>query len=126
MKQFDTSALREATIRYWANFVHARAAQDVQRVHAFQTLARDNEDLAAVTDDQITEAYGGRGWAPAPACYECGARSDANVAFGAQHDISLCPVCISMADAYDAYTPPETTAAPPTPGFFTRLFRKGA
>ena len=120
MKQTDTSALRAATIRYWAGFVHARAAQDVQRVHAFQTLQRDNEDLAQVTDDQITEAYGGRGWVPVPVCYECGARSDANVLFGPTHDISLCPACVTAAAAYN------TVEQQATPGFFTRLFRKGA
>ena len=120
MKQTDTSALRAATVHYWANFVHARVAQDVQRVHAFQTLRRDNEDLSQVTDDQITEAYGGRGWAPTPTCYECGARSDSNVLFGPEHDISLCAKCISLADAHDTYEPPAK------PNLFTRLFRKGA
>ena len=118
MKQFDTSALRAATIRYWVGFAHARAAQDVQRVHAFQTLQRDNEDLAQVTDDQITEAYGGRGWAPTPVCHECGARSDSNVLFGAEHDLSLCQTCIDKAKAL--------IDAPVASGFFTRLFRKGA
>lgn len=123
MKQTDTSALRAATIRYWAGYVHARAAQDVQRVHAFQTLQRDNEDLAQVTDDQITEAYGGRGWAPVPACYECGARSDANVMFGQEHDISLCLACVTAAAA--AAVAYNTVEPRPRPGFFTRLF-KGA
>ena len=118
MKQTDTSAMREATIRHWANFVHARAAQDVQRVHAFQTLQRDHEDLGQVTDDQVTEAYGGRGWLPVPVCYECGARSDDNVLFGAAHDISICPDCIDKAKAF--------IDAPVASGFFTRLFRKGA
>ena len=117
MKQFDTSALRAATINYWANFAHARAAQDVQRVHAFQAIRRDNEDLAQVSDNAITEAYGGRGWAPTPTCYECGARSDANVLFGPDADLSLCQTCIDKAAAFRAL---------PKPNLFTRLFRKGA
>jgi len=117
MKQNDTSALRQATIRYWSTFYHARHAVDVQRVHAFQALVRDNEDISVVTDDQVTEAYGGRGWAPAPACYECGARSDANVVFGGAGDISLCAACIAQASAL---------TAPAKTGIFTRLFRKGA
>lgn len=116
MKQNDTSALRQATIHYWSTFYHARHAMDVQRVHAFQTLARDNEDLSQVTDDQITEAYGGRGWAPAPSCYECGARSDANVLLGSEADISLCPACIDKAKAL-------TIAPAKKTNLFTRLFR---
>jgi hypothetical protein len=116
MKQNDTSALRAATVRYWAGFAHARAAQDVLRVHAFQALQRDNEDLSQVTDDQITEAYGGRGWAPAPSCYECGARSDANVLLGSEADISLCPACIDKAKALTAAPAQKTN-------LFTRLFR---
>lgn len=117
MKQNDTSALRQATIHYWSTFYHARHAVDVQRVHAFQALARDNEDLSVVTDDQVTEAYGGRGWAPAPSCYECGARSDNNVLFGREHDISLCAPCIAEATTL-VYVKPK-------PNLFTRLF-KGA
>lgn len=119
MKQNDTSALRQATIRYWSTFYHARHAVDVQRVHAFQALVRDNEDISVVTDDQVTEAYGGPGWAPAPVCYECGARSDANVLFGEAHDISLCSACIDKARALN-------TVAPAAANLFTRLFRKGA
>ena len=118
MKQINTRALRETTVRHWASFYHARHEVDVQRVHAFQALTRENADLSLVTDDQVTEAYGGRGWAPTPTCYECGARSDANVLFGGGHDISLCQACIDRAKAL--------TVEPPTPGFFTRLFRKGA
>ena len=117
MKQTYTGSLRDATINYWANFVHARAEQDVARVHAFQALLRAAEAGADITDDQITEAYGGRGWAPTPVCYECGARSDSNVLFGPEHDISLCPACIDKAAAFRAL---------PKTNLFTRLFRKGA
>lgn len=88
MKQNDTSALRIATISYWATFAHARHEVDVARVHAFQALVRDAEEKGPATDDQVTKAYGGRGWAPAPTCRECGARDDNNVLFGPNHDIS--------------------------------------
>ena len=67
MKQATTSALREQTVRYWAGFVHARNDVDIARVHACQALLRDR-DLSTLTDDEVTAAYGGRGWAPAPAC----------------------------------------------------------
>jgi hypothetical protein len=122
MKQNDTNALRIATISYWAAFAHARHEVDVARVHAFQALARDNEDLTAITDDQVTGAYGGRGWAPAPVCYECGARDDDdNVLFGPNHDFSLCMTCIVSASGLIAGAPIK----PVKPSLFTRLF-KGA
>jgi hypothetical protein len=126
MKQNDTSALRIATISYWATFAHARHEVDVARVHAFQALVRDAEEKGPATDDQVTGAYGGRGWAPAPTCHECGARDDNNVLFGPAHDISLCGPCLSEACALSfGVTPPVPSVKPTKPGFFTRLF-KGA
>jgi hypothetical protein len=127
MRQTDTSTLRESTIRYWAGFIHARGSVDVARVHAFQALMREHPDLSAVTDDQVTEAYGGRGWVPAPVCYECGARDDTNVQFGPVHDVALCAGCIAQANTFDVYEPPSTAVPPPAKtNIFTRLFRKGA
>lgn len=116
MKQIVNEGLRLQTIRYWAGFVHARTAADVARVHAFQALVREHEDLSAVTDDQVTEAYGGRGWAPTPVCIECGARDDSNVLFGPD-DVSLCKQCIAAAAAL--VSPPVEPA--PAKSFFSRL-----
>lgn len=121
MKQNNTSALRAATITYWANFGHARHEVDVARVHAFQALVRNTENQDTITDDQVTEAYGGRGWAPVPPCYECGARDDSNVLFGPSHDVSLCATCIALAGGLNVYEPPTK----PKTSIFTRLF-KGA
>lgn len=117
MKQITNTGLRVQTIKHWAAFVHARGDTDVARVHAFQAILREHADLTEVTDDQITEAYGGRGWAPVPACYECGARDDTNVLFGAKSDVSLCAACVSAAHALN--TPPA--AAPVRKSFFSRL-----
>jgi hypothetical protein len=121
MKQNSTSTLRAATVTYWSTFNHARHEADVARVHAFQALVRDAEDLGAITDDRVTEAYGGRGWAPAPVCCECGARDDSNVLFGPAHELSLCATCVAKANGFNAHEPP----AAPKPGLFSRLF-KGA
>ena len=126
MKQNPTSELREATARYWAGFAHARGEVDVARVHAFQALARDR-DLATLTDDEVSQAYGGRGWAPAPACWECGGRDDANVTFGqptAGGDLfALCALCVDAAKAMA--TPAAPVEAPaPKRSFFSR-FTKG-
>jgi hypothetical protein len=127
MKQIDTSSQREATIRHWAGFVHARSEHDIKRVHAFQQLMREHEDLTAVSDDQVSQAYGGRGWVPVPVCYECGARNDYNVQFGAAHDVALCGPCLSAACALSFGVPQAAPAqpAPAKPSIFTRLF-KGA
>ena len=126
MKQNDTSALRVATINYWANFGHASHEVDVTRVHAFQALVRNTENQDTITDDQVTEAYGGRGWAPAPVCYECGARDDRNVLMGPALDISMCGPCLSKACALSFGLPQAPAAPEPAkPGFLTRLF-KGA
>jgi hypothetical protein len=123
MKQNPTSELREATARYWAGFAHARGDVDVARVHAFQALARDR-DLATLSDDEVSAAYGGRGWAPAPACWECGGRDDSNVTFGTPASggelFALCAACV---DAAKAMTAPGTAQAAPAPkrSFFSRL-----
>lgn len=129
MKQYDNSALRATTIKYWAGFVHAREQHDVKRVHAFQALKRQG-DLSKISDNDVSAAYGGRGWAPTPACYECGARDDGNVLFGPTLDVSLCAACIASADAlttpHVGQQPTPTPSAPVSkPGFLTRLF-KGA
>jgi len=121
MKQNPTSELREATALYWAGFAHARGDVDVSRVHRFQALARER-DLTTLTDDEVTAAYGGRGWAPAPACWECGGRDDANVTFGAPAGggelFSLCAGCV---DAAKAMTTPAEAAPAPKRSFFSRL-----
>jgi hypothetical protein len=123
MRQTITSDLREQTVRYWAGFAHARGHVDVARVHAFQALARDR-DLTTLTDDEVTEAYGGRGWAPAPACWECGGRDDANVTFGTPAGggelFALCAGCV---DAAKAMTTPAAVEAAPAPkrSFFSRF-----
>ena len=114
MKQISTAALRQQTITYWASFSHARAQVDVARVHAFQTMLRENPDTSTVTDAQVTEAYGGRGWAPVPVCIECGAREDSNVLFGPDPGVPVCRACISAASALNA-------APAPKKSFFSRL-----
>jgi hypothetical protein len=122
MKQAITSDLREQTALYWAGFVHARGDVDVARVHAFQALAR-GRDLSSLTDDEVTAAYGGRGWAPAPACWECGGRDDANVTFG-QPTVGgdLFALCGGCVDAAKALATPAVQAAPaPKRSFFSRL-----
>ena len=123
MRHTITSHLREHTARYWAGFTHARGELDVGRVHAFQSLLRER-DAATLTDDEVTAAYGGRGWAPAPACWECGGRDDANVTFGAPANsgelFALCAQCIDAAKALSA---PAVAVAPLTPkrSLFSRL-----
>lgn len=122
MKRSPTSELREQTAHYWAGFAHARGDVDVARVHAFQALARDR-DLTTLTDDEVTAAYGGRGWAPAPSCWECGARDDSNVTFGAPAaGGELFALCAGCADAAKAMNPPAGEPAPaPKRSFFSRL-----
>lgn len=123
MKQVPTSDLREQTVRYWAGFVHARGAIDVARVHAFQAMLRDR-DLTTLTDDEVSAAYGGPGWAPSPSCWECGGREGANVTFGQQASsgelFALCPGCV---DAARAMTTPAAVNSAPAPkrSFFSRL-----
>lgn len=99
MNYTKTSDLREQTARYWAGFVHARGDVDVTRVHAFQALmlAKEN-NLSNLSDEEVTLAYGGPGWAPAPVCVECGIREDTNVIFGALNMFSLCSGCIQTAN----------------------------
>lgn len=124
MKQAPTSDLREQTARYWAGFVHARGDVDVARVHAFQALVRDRaDDLSDLTDDEVSDAYGGRGWAPAPACWECSGRDDSNVTFGQPTGggdlFALCAGCV---DAAKALTTPAVQAEPaPKRSFFSRF-----
>ena len=118
MKQLSTADLRVRTVDHWAGFVHARGEQDVARVHAFQALRRAKPE-GGFTDDEVTAAYGGRGWAPTPSCVECGARDDSNVLFGPNHDISLCVACVVTAAGLTAAPTPDK------PGLFSRLF-KGA
>ena len=123
MKQNPTSELREQTARYWAEFVHARGDVDVARVHAFQALLRER-DPSSLTDDEVTAAYGGRGWAPAPACWECGGRDDMNVTFGQPTSggdlFSLCAGCVDAAKAMTTPAAVETAPAPKR-SFFSRL-----
>lgn len=125
MKQAPTSDLREQTVRYWAGFVHARGDVDISRVHAFQALLRTcGDSLAGLTDDEVTSAYGGPGWAPSPSCWECGGREGANVTFGQQASsgelFALCPGCVDAARAMT--TPAAVNSAPaPKPSFFSRL-----
>jgi hypothetical protein len=107
MRQTTTAALRLRTIAYWASFAHARGDVDVARVHAFQAIVRETPDLATVTDDEVSAAYGGRGWAPTPVCYECGARDDSNVLFGPEKDVSLCAECILKADGFNVVPAPK-------------------
>lgn len=122
MKHNTTYDLREKTVLYWANFVHARGDIDVARVHAFQTMVRER-DLTTLTDDEVTEAYGGRGWAPAPSCWECGVREDTNVTFGVSASngemFSLCVKCIDAAKAMNTIEPPVQKQS-----FFSR-FKRG-
>jgi hypothetical protein len=121
MKQTSTAPLRVKTIEHWASFTHARGEADVARVHAFQAIVREHADLDLVTDDQITAAYGGRGWAPVPACIECGARDDRNVLFGPD-EVSVCGRCLSDACALSFGVPPAAPAAPaPKRNLFSRL-----
>jgi hypothetical protein len=124
MKQNPTSELREQTALYWAGFAHARGDVDVARVHAFQDLARDR-DLKTLTDDEVSQAYGGRGWAPSPACWECGGRDDANVTFGqptAGGDLfALCGGCVDAAKAMTTPAAPVEAAPAPKRSFFSRL-----
>lgn len=126
MKQTLTSDLREQTARYWAGFVHARSEIDIARVHAFQALLRD-ADPSTLTDDQVTEAYGGRGWAPAPACWECGGRDDRNVTFGEPASggelFALCVACVDAAKAMNAEPAAPQPAAKRS--FFSRFTSKG-
>jgi hypothetical protein len=114
MKQSPTAELREQTARYWAGFSHARGEVDVARVHAFQDLLRKRAgNLSGLTDDEVSDAYGGRGWAPSPACWECGGRDDSNVTFG--HPASggeLFALCAGCVDAAKALTVPAVQAAP--------------
>jgi hypothetical protein len=110
MKQYNTADLRLQTINYWATFTHARNEVDVARVHAFQALVRENEDLSILTDKEVSEAYGGRGWAPIPVCIECGAREDTNVLFG-EKEVPVCLECLTKAVSFDK----------PKKNFLTRL-----
>jgi hypothetical protein len=121
MKQFPTSHLREQTVLYWANFVHARSPVDVKRVHSFQTLMRDlNGDLSKLTDADVSLAYGGKGWVPAPSCWECGVREDTNITFGEPTGngelFCLCVTCLDTAQKLNQPVEP-----PPKKSFFSRL-----
>lgn len=125
MKQATTSDLREQTVRYWAGFVHARGDVDISRVHAFQALLRTRGDsLAGLTDDEVTSAYGGPGWAPSPSCWECGGREGANVTFGQPASggelFALCGVCVAAAQSLTAAAAPASVPAPKR-SFFSRL-----
>lgn len=100
MNQIKTSDLREQTVRYWANFVHARGEVDVARVHAFQSLMLSKgDDLSDLSDEEVTKAYGSPGWVPAPVCLECGAREDTNIVFGTSNTFSLCAACLQTANS---------------------------
>ena len=111
MKQNDNSELRKSTVRYWAAFTHPGTELDIARVYAFREL-----DPETATDDEVSAAYGGRGWAPTPVCIECGARDDGNVLLGPKHEISLCVLCITRADSMSPAPEPA-----PKKSFFSRL-----
>lgn len=124
MKRFDTVDYRKKTIEFWSAFRHPSNERDIARVYAFREL-----DPSSATDEQVDTAYGGPGWAPVPACTECGRRGEV-VVFG-QAELPLCESCIvSAAAVVGALGHPVSPAAPlpaappqpaAKPGFFSRL-----
>ena len=105
-KIHDDAELRAQTIAHWAGFKYPGNPTDIARVYAFREL-----DPETATNDDVTRAYGGDGWAKSAACKECGSHTNPRVEIAS---VVICVEC--MADAIELHKPEAK------PGFFSRLF----
>lgn len=105
----DNAELRAKTIAHWAGFSYPGNERDIARVYAFREL-----DPATATNDDVTRAYGGDGWATSAACQECGSHTNPRVEIGGA---VICTSCMAKAIALHQPTEPEAK-----PGIIARLF----
>jgi hypothetical protein len=94
----DLTEQRAKTIAFWSTYSYAGTEADISRVYAFREL-----DPATATNEDVTRAYGGPGWAHVEPCAECGSEAR-RVRIGG---VVLCESCIAHADAL--LTPPVAT-----------------
>lgn len=107
----DNAELRAKTIAHWAGFRYPNNELDIARVYAFREL-----DPATATNDDVTRAYGGDGWATSAACQECGSHTNPRVQIAGS---VVCTECMAKAIALHApATNPEPEAKP---GFLARI-----
>lgn len=104
----DLTDLRKKTIAFWSTYSYPGNPLDISRVYAFREL-----DLETATNEQVSAAYGGDGWAPQTPCAECG--MEAGVELGG---ICFCSSCLQTANALLNVTPTNVS-------IFSRLFSKG-
>lgn len=100
---------RAKTIAHWANWKYPRAELDVLRVQRFQLL-----DPETATNAQVSEAYGGHGWATIESCAECSGEPEERVVLAG---VTLCLACLERAVAL--YKPASNGRGN---GLFTRIF----
>lgn len=103
----DLTEQRAKTIAFWSGYSYPGNPIDIARVEAFREL-----DLATATNEDVTRAYGGPGWAHVEPCAECGAEGQ-RIKIGG---VVICEGCISQAASL--FLPGEPA---PKKGFFTRI-----
>lgn len=110
----DLTEQRSKTISFWSGFSYPNTEQDIARVYAFREL-----DPETATNEDVTKAYGGPGWAHIEPCAECGSESQ-RVEIGC---VVLCVNCINQAAAMfiTNQQEPPAPAAQPKKSLFSRL-----